>query len=116
MNMKSRKPKIIEKPWGREIWVAEEPEYLGKILEIRKGERSSLQYHKKKKETMYLLKGKLRITGGREEVVMEEGDSITLNPGDIHRIVPEEDAIILEVSTYHPEDVVRLEDDYGRED
>jgi len=116
MNMKSRKSKIVEKPWGREIWLAEEPEYLGKILEIRKGERSSLQYHKKKKETMYVFKGRLKIIGDKEEIVMEEGDSITLNPGDVHRIVPEGDVTIIEVSTYYPDDVVRVEDDYGRED
>jgi len=112
--MKSRKPKIIEKPWGREIWLAEEPEYLGKILEIKKGERSSLQYHKEKKETMYVLKGRLKIVSKEEEIVLEEGDSITLNPGDVHRLVPEEDVTIIEVSTYHPDDVVRVEDDYGR--
>ncbi|MBU4342230.1 MAG: cupin domain-containing protein, partial [Candidatus Altiarchaeota archaeon] len=105
MNMKSRKPKIIEKPWGREIWLAEEPEYLGKILELRKGERSSLQYHKEKKETMYVLKGRLKIMGDKEEIVLEEGDSITLNPGDVHRLLAEEDVTIIEVSTYHPEDV-----------
>ena len=112
--MESKKSKIVEKPWGREIWFAQEPEYLGKILEIRKGKRSSLQYHKEKKETMYILKGKLRITGEKEEIILQEGDSITLNPGDVHRLVPEEDVIIIEASTYHPKDVVRLEDDYGR--
>jgi len=111
--MQSKKPKIVEKPWGREIWLAEEPEYLGKILEIRKGERSSLQYHKEKKETMYVLKGRLKIVND-SEIILEEGDSITLSPGDVHRLVPEEDVTIIEVSTYHPEDVVRLKDDYQR--
>jgi len=112
--MESKKPKIVEKPWGREIWLAEEPEYLGKILEIKKGERSSLQYHEKKKETLYVLKGRVRIVGDKDEILLGEGDSITLNPGDVHRLVPEEDVTIIEVSTYHPDDVVRVEDDYGR--
>ncbi len=112
--MKVKKPKIVEKPWGKEIWIIEEPEYLGKILEIRKGEQSSLQYHKKKKESMYILKGKLRILGDDSEILLGEGESVTVNPGDIHRLIPEEDVIIIEVSTYHPDDVVRLKDDYGR--
>lgn len=113
--MKISKPKIIEKPWGREIWLAEEDEYAGKILEIKKGTRTSLHYHKEKKETMYVLEGKLQInTSEGKEFIFDVGDSVTILPGDVHRLYAMADLKIVEVSTSKLDDVVRVEDDYGR--
>jgi len=106
--------KIVEKPWGREIWYAHEREYAGKILEIKKGFRSSLHYHEKKKETMYVLEGEVRIIKKDGELTLNEGESITINPGEIHRIVPLRDSKILESSTPELDDVIRVEDDYER--
>jgi mannose-6-phosphate isomerase len=107
---------MVGKPWGREIHFAVEDEYVGKILEVKEGRRLSLQYHKRKKETMYVLRGKVRLTMGHEVEVVGEGRSWTLKPGVHHRIEALEDAQIIEVSTSHLDDVVRVEDDHGRED
>ena len=112
--MRISNAKIVEKPWGREIWYAHEREYAGKILEIKKGFRSSLHYHQKKKETMYVLEGEVRIVKKDGELTLNEGESITINPGEIHRIVPLRDSKILESSTPELDDVIRVEDDYER--
>lgn len=109
--------KIIEKPWGREIWFAVEDEYAGKILEVRKGGKLSLQYHKRKKETMYVLEGRMKlIHAGGEMLVEKGGGSVTLEPGDRHRVEALEDLKVIEVSTPHLDDIVRLQDDYGRKE
>jgi len=115
IKLKLSKAKIVPKPWGREVWFAEENEYAGKILEINKGVRTSLHYHKKKKETMYILEGRIEMTLSDRKIIMEGGDTITLEPGDVHRMVALEDTKILEASTPELEDVVRIEDDHGRE-
>jgi len=112
--MEVKTHKIIEKPWGREIWITKEEKYAAKILEIKRGERSSLHYHKKKKETMYILKGKLKILVDGKEFLLTEGESITLNPGEVHRLIALEDISTIEASTPEFEDVIRVEDDYGR--
>ena len=105
---------IVEKPWGREVHFAVEEHYLGKILEVRRGHRLSLQYHKRKKETMYVLEGVVRLTLGHDIEVVRAGASVTIEPGMRHRVEAIEDSRIIEVSTKHLEDVVRLEDDHGR--
>ena len=79
--------KIVEKPWGREIWLAVENEYAGKILEIKQDSRTSLQYHESKKESIYVLDGKLKVEYPDGETIVEKGKSITLNPGDKHRLI-----------------------------
>jgi mannose-6-phosphate isomerase len=107
---------FVEKPWGREIHFAVEGEYVGKILEVNARKRLSLQYHKRKKETMYLLKGRVRLTLDDETEIISPGKSVTLKPGVRHRIEALEDSQIIEVSTSHLDDVVRVEDDHGRED
>ena len=112
--MEIKKSKIVEKPWGREIWIVEEPEYAGKILEIKKGFRTSLHYHKKKKESLYLLSGQLKVIHPDGEFMLKEGETLTLNPGNIHRFYAETDVKFFEVSTSDLKDVVRVEDDYGR--
>jgi len=108
------------KPWGREIWFAHTDHYAGKILEIKKGHRYSLQYHEKKEETQYILKGKARFTYGTnqdslQEKILNEGDKIDVLPYTIHRLEAIEDTEVLEVSTPDLDDVVKLEDDYGRD-
>lgn len=106
--------KEVTKPWGREIHWALEDEYVGKILEVKKGERLSLQYHKSKKETMYLLSGKIMLSIGDEEVEMLPGTSVTIEPNIRHRVAAVEDSAILEASTSELDDLVRLNDDYER--
>jgi mannose-6-phosphate isomerase len=106
--------RFVDKPWGREVHFALEKEYIGKILEVKKGTRLSLQYHKRKKETMYLLEGKIKLRKGDEESLIVPGQSVTIKPRVIHRVEAVENSKILEVSTNHLGDVVRLEDDYGR--
>ncbi len=117
--MKQTEIKDIPKPWGKEIWFANQPEYTGKILCITKGHRYSLQYHERKKETQYLLKGSIKFSLGPsadalEEHFMKPGDKLDIYPGTVHRAEALEDSEILEVSTSDLDDVVKLADDYGR--
>ena len=111
--------KFKEKPWGREIWFAASDGYAGKILEIRKGKRYSLQYHEKKIETQYVLSGKVKFTVGKDknalkEIILNPGDKYDIFPYTIHRAEALEDASIFEVSTADLEDVIRIEDDFKR--
>jgi len=111
--------KIVEKPWGRELWVAHTDKYAFKIIEIKRGTRSSLQYHVKKHEHLYVDRGVLQIEWENEEGQMEtrvlrEGEVIENKPGRKHRATALEDLRLLEVSTPELDDVVRVEDDYHR--
>ena len=111
--------KTIEKPWGKEEVVEINNKYMVKKLTMHKGHRCSLQYHNLKKETIYVLSGKLKIFTGKnkEELnskIYEDGESITISPGIIHRMEAVEDSVYLEASTPEMEDVVRLSDDYDR--
>jgi mannose-6-phosphate isomerase-like protein (cupin superfamily) len=113
-------PVKVEKPWGYEIWYAWTDQYVGKIIHVKKGEKLSLQFHHHKDETSYLLKGRLLLTKGSDPdhlTVTEvgEGHQWRNRPGEIHTIEGVEDADVLEVSTPHLDDVVRLKDNYGRE-
>jgi mannose-6-phosphate isomerase-like protein (cupin superfamily) len=109
-----RTPEVVEKPWGLERHIAVESEYVGKVIEVRAGERLSLQYHERKKETMYLLSGKAKLIVDDEEFDFPIGSSITISPGMKHRLIAVEDIQIIEVSTTELDDVVHVEDDYGR--
>ncbi len=111
--------KIVEKPWGRELWIAHTEQYALKIIEVKKGHRSSLQYHEKKHEHIYIDEGRLEVewendTGKMETRVLEPGDVIENKPGRKHRVTPLEDVRLIEVSTPELDDVVRVEDDYNR--
>lgn len=113
--------KVVEKakPWGREVWFAWTEKYAGKILELKKGHRYSLQYHERKMETQYLFSGKLKITYGKNpkklsSKILKRGDKIDFPPYTIHRATALENSIIFEVSTPELDDVVKLADDYGR--
>lgn len=102
------------KPWGKEIWFAHTDKYAGKILEIKKGHRYSLQYHKRKLETQYVLEGRVKMTYGKQEIILNPGDKLDIAPGTIHRAEGLENSKILEVSTPDLDDIVKIEDDYGR--
>lgn len=110
--------KRVEKPWGFELWWAQTEKYVGKTLHVKAGHRLSLQYHERKDETLHLQRGSILLLidegGGPTEVPMAPGESRRIPPGTIHRIIALEDSDILEVSTPEVEDVVRLDDAYGR--
>lgn len=110
---------LVEKPWGYEVRWAITDRYVGKILHVRQGEALSLQYHERKDEWLLVVRGtidmELGMEGGQlKKHRMREGDSVHLTPGTRHRITAVQDADIYEVSTPEIEDVVRLEDRYGR--
>jgi len=114
-------PKRVEKPWGHELWWARTDRYVGKILHLRRGESLSLQYHNVKDETILLQSGRLLFETGDQgdpgalrRIEMKPGDVFHISPGTLHRMTGLEDCDILEVSTPELEDVVRLEDRYGR--
>ena len=107
--------KIVKKPWGRELWYAQAPKYVGKILTIEKGRRLSLQYHRFKHETIYILNGWLALELNGRRSLRKAGSAFTIAPKSIHRFsAPRGRVTLLEVSTPELADVVRLADDYGR--
>lgn len=106
--------KVVEKPWGKETWWAVTDAYVGKIIEVRAGCSLSLQYHKEKLESMYFLSGEGKLRLGNEELAIRPGLAVTITPGTVHRIWATSDVLFVEVSTPQVEDVVRLEDAYGR--
>lgn len=113
-------PVRIEKPWGHELWWAWTDDYVGKILHVKSGHRLSVQYHEHKDETSYVLSGRLILFKGASaddltQTPVEPGAQWRNLPGEIHTIEAVEDAQVLEVSTPHLDDVVRLSDSYGRE-
>ena len=110
----------VTKPWGHEqIW-ARTNAYAGKLLHIRAGHMLSLQYHDVKEETVYVLEGRLHLhttsapTSPVKIDVLEQGQSFHIPPKLIHRVEAKEDVVLIEVSTSELDDVVRLEDNYGR--
>ena len=112
-------PRRVEKPWGHELIWAETDRYVGKVLHVRAGHALSLQYHERKDETIHLLAGTMRFWIGPsvedlKEVTVEAGESVRITPGTVHRMEAVTDVDILEASTPDLEDVVRLEDRYGR--
>ena len=112
-------PYKIEKPWGYELIWALTDVYCGKLLFVLAGHSLSLQLHREKDETSYLLSGRLQLTQGPnaeslEESEVEPGEAWRNEPGTVHTIEALEDSVVLEVSTPHLDDVVRLQDRYGR--
>lgn len=119
MENESHKASRKEKPWGYEIWFAQNEDYAGKVLFIKKGHRYSLQYHEKKRESQYIYCGQAKLTFGTEqnnlkEMILQAGDKFDVLPYLIHRVEALEDTTIFEVSTPELDDVVKLADDYGR--
>lgn len=110
---------IISKPWGQEELVEINDRYMVKRLTMLEGHRCSLQYHRQKKETVYLLSGILNVYIGESSesltlVEMHPGDSLTIMPGQVHRMEGQTTCVYLEASTPELDDVVRLQDDYKR--
>lgn len=115
MSPMSSAPRVVRKPWGREIVFARNSRYAGKILVIEKGHRLSLQYHKVKRETLYLLEGRLHVELGRRSRVVKAGAVIDVPPRTVHRFEARYGRVkLVEVSTPELSDIVRLADDYGR--
>jgi mannose-6-phosphate isomerase len=113
------KPELTKKPWGKEELFALCGKYAGKIITVKKGCRLSLQFHKKKEETFYLSKGKLKITWGislskLKNKIIKTGQTFHIPPKTIHRTEALKDCVIIEVSTPELSDIVRIEDDYNR--
>ena len=108
----------VDKPWGYELWWAHTDRYVGKLIHVDKGHALSLQYHNRKDETIFVFRGRIlfeRKEGedlrGRE---MGPGEAMHVAPSTVHRMTALEDSDIFEVSTPEVDDVVRLEDRYGR--
>ncbi|MBI3555512.1 MAG: cupin domain-containing protein [Deltaproteobacteria bacterium] len=109
----------VEKPWGHELIWAKTKDYVGKVLHVKKGHQLSLQYHREKEETIMLAKGRMKFMfeetpGKLVEIDMREGDVHHIPPNHQHRMIAVEDCDIFEVSTPQLNDVVRIEDSYGR--
>ncbi len=112
------RPRRVEKLWGHELWWGFTDRYVGKVLHVEAGHRLSLQYHERKDETIHLWSGELVLVldegDGLREHRMQPGDSYHIRPRVKHRMIAVTDCDVLEVSTPEVEDVVRLEDSYGR--
>jgi mannose-6-phosphate isomerase len=109
----------VEKPWGHEVWWADTDHYAGKLLIVKAGQKLSVQVHREKDETSYLLEGRMKLWQGpsAEELTEREigpGTSWRNEPGVVHTIEAIEDSTVLEVSTPQLDDVIRLSDRYGR--
>jgi mannose-6-phosphate isomerase-like protein (cupin superfamily) len=109
----------VDKPWGYELIWAHTNRYVGKVLHINAGESLSLQYHERKDETIHMLRGEMLFLVGAEgeeprEVRLVEGESFRVTPGTRHRMQAVTDCDLLEASTPELDDVIRLEDRYGR--
>jgi mannose-6-phosphate isomerase-like protein (cupin superfamily) len=111
----------VDKPWGHETIWALTADYCGKILFVRAGESLSLQFHNEKDESWYVLDGRAELELGApgqtmlNSEIVGPGSAFHFVPGTVHRVRAVEDTRILEVSTPQIDDVVRLEDSYGRE-
>jgi len=111
----------VEKPWGYELIWAKTKDYVGKVLHIEQGHQLSLQYHRQKEETIFLQSGKMKFliesdSGNLEEIFLLPGECHHVPIGKKHRMIAIETCDVFEVSTPHLDDVVRLEDGYGRKD
>ena len=113
-------PRRVDKPWGWELIWAEAEAYVGKVLFVHAGQSLSLQYHEVKDEAWLVQEGRAslelgEVGGPLETTEIGPGDAFRYRPGTVHRVTAIDDTTIVEVSTPHLDDVVRLEDRYGRE-
>jgi len=108
----------VEKPWGYELHWAKTDRYVGKLIHVNKGQALSLQYHNRKDETIYVHAGKILFEMQEGEALTSRellpGQAVHVTPPTVHRMTALEDSDIFEVSTPETDDVVRLEDRYGR--
>lgn len=109
----------VPKPWGHETVWAHTDRYLGKILHINAGQALSVQYHNRKDETVHLLSGELiyrvKLGDDLEDMRLTSGQSFRITPGTVHQMEAVTDCDVLEASTAEADDVVRIQDRYGRE-
>lgn len=113
-------PKHVDKPWGSELWWTVTDRYVGKVIFIKAGRRLSLQYHNRKDESIYVIDGSMVLhlengAGEMQQVPLGPGEFRRVPVGKRHRFEAIEDTRLIEVSTPETDDVVRLEDDFGRE-
>ena len=113
-------PRTVDKPWGQELIWAVTDRYVGKVITIEAGKRLSLQYHERKDEWILVLTGRLRLTLENEAGTVEDrelgpGEGAHVPTGRRHRYTGIDTVTLVEVSTPELDDVVRLEDDFGRE-
>jgi len=113
-------PRTVDKPWGRELIWAVTDRYVGKIITIEAGKRLSFQYHEQKDEWIHVLSGRLLLTleddaGAIQDHELGPGEGAHVPTGRRHRYAGIDTVSLVEVSTPELEDVVRLEDDFGRE-
>jgi mannose-6-phosphate isomerase len=115
--------KKVDKPWGYELIWANTDRYVGKILHIEEGKKLSLQYHEKKTETVYVQSGELQlitasyIDGSIEDeqkYILQPGQKFHIPAGLVHRMIAIKECDIFEVSTPELDDIIRIEDEYGR--
>ncbi|MBM3781045.1 MAG: cupin domain-containing protein [Acidobacteria bacterium] len=110
--------KRVDKPWGYELWWAQTDRYVGKLIHVNKGQALSLQYHNRKDETIYVHAGKIlfemQVDGVLTQRELGPGEAVHVTPPTVHRMTALEDSDVFEVSTPETDDVVRLEDRYGR--
>lgn len=112
--------RLVQKPWGHELIWAHSEHYVGKVLHIKAGHALSVQYHRQKDETIHLLRGEMIYRVGTTaddmtDVSLTAGESFRNTPGTVHQMEAVTDCDVLEASTPHLDDVVRLSDRYGRE-
>jgi mannose-6-phosphate isomerase len=111
----------VEKPWGHELIWARTDQYVGKVLFVKAGESLSLQFHREKDESWLVHSGRAKVELGSvgdamlKEEIVAPGAAFRFRPGTVHRVTAIEDTTIIEASTPQLDDVVRLEDRYGRE-
>lgn len=113
-------PTQVEKPWGWELWWTVTDRYVGKVIFIAAGHRLSLQYHTEKDESIFVIEGDMVLhlengDGELEPIELTAGDYRRVPVGKRHRFEAITDTRLIEVSTPELDDVVRLEDDFGRE-
>lgn len=113
--------KVVSKPWGREVWYAQVPKkYLGKVLYVNRGARTSLHYHEKKEETLYVWSGALIYRwvdkdGKEQQKIYAFNEAVHVPPKTKHSLGAGSQRVILfEVSTCYPDDSIRVGDSYGR--
>ncbi len=112
-------PKIVKKPWGKEIWLELNEKYCYKRIYINAGAQTSFQYHEKKLETGYIIEGEAEVwiendLDEIEKKIMKKDDFFTIKPPRKHRVIALTDLILQEVSTPEVDDVIRIEDDFAR--
>jgi mannose-6-phosphate isomerase len=119
--MSEKYPKTVVKPWGKEVWLELNDHYCYKRIYINAGTRTSFQYHHKKSETNYIIKGEAEVWLENEQGIVEKkkmkaDDFFNVLPPKKHRVIAITDIILQEVSTPEVDDVIRIEDDSARPD